>query len=35
MQELSQDMVELIQEASAEEKQYMEKKLTALATKIG
>lgn len=35
MQELSQDMVEMIQEASPEEKQYLEKKITALASKIG
>jgi hypothetical protein len=35
MQELSQDMVDMIDDASPEEKQYLEKKLTALATKIG
>ena len=35
MQELTNDMVDLIQEASPEEKQYLEKKLSGLATKIG
>ena len=35
MQELSSDVVEMIQEAGAEEKQYLEKKLLALASKIG
>ena len=35
MQELSSDITEMIGEASAEEKQYLEKKITALATKIG
>lgn len=35
MQELTQDMVDLIQEASPEEKQYLEKKISALGTKIG
>lgn len=35
MQELSQDMVEMIADASPEEKQYLEKKITALASKIG
>ena len=35
MQELTGDMVDLIQEASPEEKQYLEKKISALATKIG
>jgi hypothetical protein len=35
MQELSQDMVEMISDASPEEKQYLEKKITALASKIG
>lgn len=34
MQELSQDIVEMISDASAEEKQYLEKKLTTLATKV-
>ena len=35
MQELSQDVVDMIQEASPEEKQYLEKKISALASKIG
>ena len=35
MQELSQDVVEMIDDASLEEKQYLEKKISALATKIG
>lgn len=35
MQELSQDIVEMITDASPEEKQYLEKKITALASKIG
>ena len=35
MQELTNDMVDLIQEASPEEKQYLEKKIAGLATKIG
>lgn len=35
MQELSMDIVEMIQEAGTEEKQYLEKKLLALASKIG
>ena len=35
MQELSTDIVEMIQEAGPEEKQYLEKKLLALASKIG
>ena len=35
IQELSQDMVEMISDASPEEKQYLEKKIGALATKIG
>ena len=35
MQELTQDMVDMIQEATPEEKQYLEKKISALATKIG
>ncbi len=35
MQELSQDVTEMIADASAEEKQYLEKKITALASKIG
>jgi hypothetical protein len=35
MQELSQDVVEMIEDATTEEKQYLEKKISALATKIG
>lgn len=35
MQELSQDIVEMINDASPEEKQYLEKKISALATKVG
>lgn len=35
MQELSSDIVEMIQEASSDEKQYLEKKLVALSSKIG
>lgn len=35
MQELSQDITEMIADASVEEKQYLEKKITALASKIG
>lgn len=35
MQELTTDIVDMIQDASAEEKQYLEKKISALATKIG
>ena len=35
MQELSTDMVEMIQGASPEEKQLLEKRISALATKIG
>lgn len=35
MQELSQDIVEMINDASPEEKQYLEKKITALASKVG
>lgn len=35
VQELSSDIVEMIQEASSEEKQYLEKKLLALASKVG
>ena len=35
MQELSQDVTEMIGDASPEEKQYLEKKITALASKIG
>ena len=35
MQELSTDITEMIADASIEEKQYLEKKITALASKIG
>ena len=35
MQELSQDLVEMIDDATPEEKQYLEKKMSALASKIG
>ena len=35
MQELSSDIVDMIQDASIEEKQYLEKKISALAAKIG
>lgn len=35
MQELTSDMVEMIQGASPEEKQLLEKRISALATKIG
>lgn len=35
MQELSQDVTEMIADASPEERQYLEKKVTALASKIG
>ena len=35
MQELSQDVTEMIAEASPEEKQYLEKKISALAVKVG
>ena len=35
MQELTTDIVEMIQDASPEEKSYLEKKMTTLATKIG
>lgn len=35
MQELTSDMVDMIQDSSPEEKQYLEKKITALASKIG
>ena len=34
MQELSQDVTDMIADASPEEKQYLEKKITALASKI-
>lgn len=35
MQELSQDITDMIVDSSMEEKQYLEKKITALAGKIG
>lgn len=35
MQELSQDIVDMIADASPEEKQYLEKKISALAAKVG
>lgn len=35
MQELSLDITDMIADASPEEKQYLEKKITALASKIG
>ena len=35
MQELTQDMVEMIDGASPEERQYLEKRVSALASKIG
>jgi hypothetical protein len=35
MQELTTDIVEMIQGASPEEKQLLEKRVAALATKIG
>lgn len=35
MQELTNDIIEMIQDSSPEEKSYMEKKMTTLATKIG
>lgn len=35
MQELTQDIVEMIDGASSEEKQYLSKKINALSTKIG
>ena len=35
MQELTNDIVEMISDASVEEKQYLEKKMTTLAAKIG
>ena len=35
MQELTGDIVDMIQDSSTEEKQYLEKKITALAVKIG
>ena len=35
IQELSNDIIDMIQDASTEEKQYLEKKISALASKIG
>ena len=35
IQEMSQEIIDMISDASAEEKAYLEKKLTALGTKIG
>jgi hypothetical protein len=35
MQELTTDMIEMIEDSSPEEKQYLEKKITALGAKIG
>lgn len=35
VQELSQDVIDMIVDSSPEEKQYLEKKITALASKIG
>lgn len=35
VQELSQDVIDMIADSSPEEKQYLEKKITALASKIG
>lgn len=35
MAELSQDVVDMINDATTEEKQYLEKKIAALATKVG
>lgn len=35
MQELTQDIVEMIEDASPEERQYLEKRVSALASKIG
>lgn len=34
MQELAQDMVEMVEDASPEERQYLSKKISALATKL-
>ena len=34
VQELAQDMIEMIEGSSPEEKQYLSKKVSALATKI-
>jgi hypothetical protein len=35
MQELTNDIVEMIQDASPEEKTYLEKKMATLAAKVG
>ena len=35
MTELSQDVVDMINDATTEERQYLEKKIAALATKVG
>ena len=35
MQELSADIIEMIEDSSSEEKQYLEKKISSLASKIG
>ena len=35
LQELSNDIIEMIQDSTLEEKQYLENKITALASKIG
>ena len=35
MQELANDMVDMIQDASPDEKAYLEKKITSLASRIG
>jgi hypothetical protein len=35
MQELTNDIVDMISDTSPEEKQYLEKKMTTLAAKIG
>ena len=34
VQELAQDMVEMVEDASPEERQYLSKKISALSTKI-
>jgi hypothetical protein len=34
MQELAQDVIEMVEGASAEEKQYLSKKISALSTKL-
>ena len=34
LQELAQDITEMIEDASAEERQYLSKKISALATKV-